>query len=269
MKYYYNKITRETTWTQPKCLQPRKSNNNFLEATRNPTGKPFGGLKRQPSTVQDSDDEPEVETKSVSRSPSPKPMAVALPGLDGTNHARSLSPIPKQSPKNEQEKAHNEPTWARSTSPVRERAASPPPGIMKKKIVESVSTSSPIPSPIVPTPSKVKTNAFAALRVLEQEKDLTVDTDDISVGYDDGKIIRNSDIGPPSNNSRNTNDPFPTKPLAPIPTLYDGLSLANITTEELLAKATFPLETYAESRYKFERKGIFNLRTSLDKLLSW
>ena len=31
MKYYYNKITRETTWIQPQCLQPRKSNNNFLE----------------------------------------------------------------------------------------------------------------------------------------------------------------------------------------------------------------------------------------------
>lgn len=196
-------------------------------------------------------------------------MAVALPGLDGTNHARSLSPIPKQSPKNDQ-KPQNEPTWARSISPSRERTASPPPNVIKKKIMEPTSSStSPVPSPIAPTPSKIKSSAFAALRVLEQEKDLNVDTDDISVGYDDGKIVRNSDIGPPSSNSRHTTDPFPTKPTVPVPSLFDGLNSANITTEELIMRATFPLETYAESRYKFERKGIFNFRTSLDKLLSW
>ena len=120
-------------------------------ATRNPTGKSFGGLQRQQSSVHDSDDDDEVEsksttskstesqsieTKSVSRSPSPKPMAIALPGLDGTNHLRSLSPVQRTSPKNE-ENAHNEPTWGRSLSPVRDRSASPPPGVMKKKIVDN------------------------------------------------------------------------------------------------------------------------------------
>jgi hypothetical protein len=213
---------------------------------------------RQPSTIHDSDEE---DSHSV-RSNSPKTMGVALLGLDGTDLSRSLSPTPKPPPKPE-ERPQQEPSWGRSLSPVRDRSVSPVP---KKKLTEG-SASSPIP----PTPSKAKTNAFAALRALEQEKELVVENfEEMSVGYDDGTITRQSEIGPPSSNPRHTSDPFPFKPsTAPPPTLYDGLKFANITTEELIAKATLPLESYAEARYNFDRKGLFNTRTSLDKLLSW
>jgi hypothetical protein len=195
---------------------------------------------------------------------------VALPGLDGIDRSRSLSPTPKHVQKPFDEKNQNEPPWGRALSPVRDRSVSPVP---KKKILET--SQSPLPSPVAPTPSKIKTNAFAALRALEQEKEHVIETTNemISVGYDDGIITRQSEIGPPSTSSttRHGSDAFPYKPYTapPPPTLYDGLKLANISTEELIAKATFPLENYAETRYNFDRKGIFNTRTSLDKLMSW
>jgi hypothetical protein len=190
---------------------------------------------------------------------------VALPGLDGVDRTKSLSPTPKQTPKPVEETTKNEPSWGRGLSPARDRSVSPVP---KKKILES-----PLASPVLPTPSKIKSNAFAALRALEQENEQVVETSaDMSVGYDDGIITRQSEIIPPSSTGRHASDAFPLKPNTtptPAPTLFDGLKYANISTEELIAKATFPLENYAETRYNFDRKGIFNTRTSLDKLLSW
>ena len=122
---------------------------------------------------------------------------------------------------------------------------------------------------------------FAALRELElQQQQLGGEADDeMYVGYDDGtglhRVTQRALEPPPVPlDDRSTLDAFPGRPSfvnddhATL-SLFDSLEADGLSTSEIFTHATRTLVEYAELHYVFERKGLFNRRTSLDKLLCW